>query len=153
MGFTLAAAIEHSNPETSITVSELLPAVVKWNREHLGHLAGMPLENPRVTIKIEDVMETIGDDKSVWDIILLDVDNGPDGLTQKSNDRLYTGEGLKKIFHALCSRGVLGVWSSKEDTAFTHRLTKSGFCVDARSVKARESGKNSRHTIWLAQKP
>ncbi len=153
MGYTLAAAIESTGVDSSITVSELIPAVVKWNREHLGHLAGMPLNNPRVNVKIEDVVKTIGKEKSAWDIILLDVDNGPDGLTQKGNDRLYSISGLKKSFFALRAKGILGIWSAKGDTAFTKRLEKTGFKVDIKAVKARKSEKKLKHTIWLAEKP
>jgi spermidine synthase len=153
MGYTLAAAIEHTGLDSSITVSELIPAVVTWNREHLGHLAGMPLNNPKINVKIEDVAKTIGKEKSAWDIILLDVDNGPDGLTQKSNDRLYSISGLKKSFFALRPKGILGIWSSKGDATFSKRLEKSGFKVDIKAVKARKSEKKLKHTIWLAEKP
>ncbi len=153
MGYTLAAALKSTGSDSSITVSELIPAIVKWNKEHLGHLAGMPLNDPRVMVKIEDVAKTIGKIESAWDIILLDVDNGPDGLTQKTNDRLYSITGLKKSFFALRPKGILGIWSAKGDAAFTTRLEKSGFNVDIKAVKARKSGKKLKHTIWLAEKP
>ena len=153
MGYTLSAAIKHSKQDTLITVSELMPAVVKWNKEHLGHLTGMPLDNPRVTIKTEDVAKTIGTQESVWDVILLDVDNGPEGLTRKANDRLYSKTGLQKIFFALCPEGILGIWSSSDNEAFTHRLKKSGFQVQTKSIRARKSNKSSKHTIWIAEKP
>jgi len=153
MGFTLAAALEQSKPNTRIIVSELIPAVVKWNREHLGHLAGLPLSDPRVSVKEEDVAKIIRTEKSAWDAIILDVDNGPEGLTRKANDRLYTGSGLKTSFFALCPGGILAVWSSRTDEAFTRRLTQCGFATEAITVRARKSGKGSRHTIWLAKKP
>jgi spermidine synthase len=153
MGFTLSAALEHSRADSLILVSELIPAVVRWNREHLGHLAGMPLDDPRVSVKIEDVAKTIKDEKFAWDAILLDVDNGPEGLTQKANDRLYSESGLKTSFLALCPGGILAVWSSKADDAFTRRLNHCGFKTQVVSVRARKPGKGSRHTIWLAQKP
>jgi spermidine synthase len=153
MGYTLAAALEQSGPDTRILVSELIPAVVKWNREHLGHLAGMPLEDPRVRVEKEDVVKTIGKGKSVWDAILLDVDNGPAGLTRKANDRLYGKSGLKASFDALRPGGILAVWSSAVDEAFTRRLKLAGFKTEIVSVRARKSGKGSRHTIWLGMKP
>ena len=153
MGYTLAAALEQSEPDTLITVSELIPAVVRWNREHLGHLAGMPLDDPRVSVEEEDVAETISKRKSVWDAILLDVDNGPDGLTRKANDRLYGRSGLKTSFYALCPGGILAVWSSGADEAFTRRLKQCGFQTETVTVPARKSGKGGRHTIWLAGKP
>lgn len=153
MGFTLAAALEQSKPDTRITVSELIPAVVRWNREHLGHLAGMPLDDPRVSVKEEDVAKTIGEKEFAWDAILLDVDNGPEGLTRKTNDRLYSKSGLKKSFFALCPKGILAVWSARENEAFTRRLNQCGFQTQTITVRARTSKKGSRHTIWLAKKP
>jgi len=153
MGFTLAAALGLSKPDTRITVSELIPAVVRWNREHLGHLAGRPLDDPRVSVAQEDVAETIRKRKSAWDAILLDVDNGPAGLTRKSNDRLYAKSGLLAARSALRPGGVLAVWSAGADEAFTGRLKQSGFQAETAAVRARKPGKGARHTIWLAAKP
>ena len=153
MGFTLAAALGQSGPDTRITVSELIPAVVRWNRKHLGHLAGMPLDDLRVSIAEEDVGETISKMKSAWDAILLDVDNGPAGLTRKANDRLYGRSGLKAALVALRPGGVLAVWSSGADEAFTRRLKQCGFQTETITVRARKPGKGARHTIWLAGKP
>lgn len=153
MGYTLAAALEESGSDTRIHVSELIPAVVRWNRDHLGHLAGRPLDDSRVRVEEEDVVKTIGKRKAVWDAILLDVDNGPAGLTRESNDRLYGTLGLKSSFNALKPGGVLAVWSSAVDGAFTQRLKRVGFKTEIVSVRARKSGKGSRHTIWLGVKP
>ncbi len=153
MGYTLAAALEQSGPETRITVSELIPAVVQWNREYLGHLAQKPLDDSRVSIREEDVAKIIKEKESVWDAILLDVDNGPAGLTRKANDHLYSESGLRASFNALRSGGIMAVWSSAVDEAFTRRLKKCGFKAEIRTVRARKSGKGSRHTIWFASKP
>ncbi len=153
MGYTLAAALEKSGPDTRITVSELIPAVVRWNREHLGHLTGMPLHDPRVSVIEEDVAITIGRKKSAWHAILLDVDNGPDGLTRKANDRLYSRSGLKASFAALRPGGILAVWSSEVDRAFARRLKQCGFQTETKTVDARKTGKGGRRTIWLAAKP
>ena len=153
MGYTLAAALENSEPNTRITVSELIPAVVRWNRESLGHLAGMPLDDSRVSVEEEDVGETIRKRKFIWDAILLDVDNGPDGLARKANDRLYGRAGLRASFSALRPGGILAVWSSGSDEAFTRRLKQCGFQTETITVRARKSGKGGRHIIWLAGKP
>ena len=153
MGYTLAAALDQSRTDTHITVSELIPAVIKWNMEHLGHLAGKPLEDPRVFVENKDVVNIIGGKKSFWDAILLDVDNGPAGLTRKENNRLYNMSGLKMSYRVLCPGGILAIWSSKEDAAFTHRLKQCGFQTQIKTVRARKTGKGSRHTIWLALKP
>ncbi len=151
MGYTLAAALEQSELDTLITVSELIPAVVRWNREHLGHLAGRPLDDPRVSVEEEDVVEIIRKRKSVWDAILLDVDNGPEGLTRKANDRLYGISGLKTSFLALRPGGIFAVWSCVGDEAFTRRLKQCGFQTKTVTVRARKPGKGGRHTIWLAE--
>ena len=153
MGYTLAAALQHSDDDSHITVAELIPAVVRWNRQHLGHLTGEPLNDPRVSIQEEDVAQTIKRKKSAWDAILLDVDNGPDGLTQKANDRLYSIAGLKNSFAALRPGGILAVWSSGPNEPFTRRLKQCQFQTETITVRAHKPGKGARHTIWLAGKP
>ncbi len=153
MGYTLAAALGQSEPDTLITISELIPAVVRWNREHLGHLAGMPLDDPRVSVEEEDVGEIIRKRKSAWDAILLDVDNAPEGLIRKANARLYCRSGLKTSFSALRPGGILAIWSSGADEAFTRRLKQCGFQTETVIVRARKGGKGARHTIWIAGKP
>ena len=153
MGYTLAAALEQFEKDTLITVAELIPAVVRWNQQHLGHLTGKPLDDPRVSIQEEDVAKAIRREKSAWDAILLDVDNGPDGLTQKANDRLYNIAGLKISFAALRPGGILAVWSSGPDEAFTSRLKRCQFQTETITVRAHKPGKGARHTIWLAKKP
>ena len=153
MGYTLAATLEQAGSDAQILVAELIPAVIKWNREYLGHLAGSPLEDPRVRVVEEDVVKTIGKQRSAWDAILLDVDNGPAGLTRKANDRLYSNIGLKASFDALKPGGILAVWSSAVDEAFTRQMKRAGFETKTVSVRARKSGKGSKHTIWLGRKP
>lgn len=152
MGYTLAAALQHSGDDSLITVAELIPAVIRWNREHLGHLAGNPLADGRVFVRQEDVAKTITREKSIWDAIILDVDNGPDGLTRKVNDRLYGLSGLKNAFLALRNGGVLSIWSSGTDEQFTSRLKQCRFQTEIVTVRARKPGKGARHTIWLATK-
>ncbi len=152
MGYTLSATLKTLQKDSSVTVSELIPAVVRWNREYLGHLAGDPLDDNRVSMEEQDVIETIESKKSTWDAILLDVDNGPDGLTRKTNDRIYGISGLKASFSALRPGGILSIWSSGSDEGFTRRLKQCGFQTETVTVRARKPGKGSRHTIWLAQK-
>jgi len=152
MGYTLAAALAQSDSDTLITLSELIPAVVRWNRQHLGHLAGMPLDDPRVSVKEEDVGETIYNSNSTWDAIVLDVDNGPDGLTRESNNCLYSKSGLIRAFCALREGGILSVWSSGADDDFTRRLKECGFQTKSVTVRACKNQKGSKHTIWLAKK-
>lgn len=152
MGYTLGAALRNSGPDTNITVSELVPAVIKWNHEYIGHLAGYPLDDPRVSVQQEDVAITIRSKRDAWDAILLDVDNGPDGLTREVNNQLYGMQGLRDSLSALRSGGILAVWSYTPDKVFTRRLSKCGFHPEEFTVRAHKPGKGSRHTIWLATK-
>lgn len=153
MGFTLAQALALSTPNTKILVAELIPEMISWNIHHLGHLAGRPLQDPRVESKVTDVTDIIKKSKATWDAILLDVDNGPAGLTRDSNNRLYSRSGLKASFSALTPGGVLGIWSAENDPAFTRTLKKCAFLAQAVPVRARHTGKGGRHTIWIAEKP
>ncbi len=149
MGFTLRAALTHLGDTAEVVVAELVPAVVQWNRTYLADLAGRPLDDPRVTVRESDVRLVIKEKTAVYDAILLDVDNGPDGLTHAGNDRLYTHGGLAAAKVALKPGGILAVWSAEPDTSFTKRLRGSGFKVEEVTARARGT-KGRRHTIWLA---
>lgn len=152
MGYTLSAALRDSGPDTRITVSELVPAVIQWNHTYLGHLAGFPLNDTRVSVQQGDVAQLIKDRKKAWSAIILDVDNGPDGLSREINNQLYGIKGLRGSFSALKPGGILAVWSYTADKGFTQRLIKCGFHVEVVTVRAHKPGKGSRHTIWLATK-
>ncbi len=150
MGFTLASALKHSSPDTRVTVSELMSAVVRWNKKYLGVCAGFPLQDKRVSILEQDVGKVMTEHKNSFDAIMLDVDNGPDGFTRDSNDSLYGLQGLNNAYEALKPGGVLTVWSAAPDSAFTQRMMKVGFEVEQQLVKghpAQTSG--PRHTIWI----
>lgn len=151
MGFTLAAALRVVAPTATVTVAELVPAVVEWNRGPLGDCAGQPLNDARTHVHVGDVAELLAS-PGQFDVILLDVDNGPEGLTHNDNNRLYSLEGLAASFKALRPGGMLAIWSAGPDQLFTIRLKKSGFRVQMRTVRARP-GKGSHHIIWLAQRP
>jgi len=151
MGFTLAAALRHIGDQGRVVVAELLPAVVAWNRGPLGERAGHPLEDPRVTVQEGDVARVIKAGQQAYDAILLDVDNGPEGLTRKENDWLYSMNGLNAAYAALRPHGVLAVWSAGPDQDFLLRLRKVGFEVDEVRVRAHGS-KGARHIIWFARR-
>jgi len=152
MGFTLRAALDNLGPQARVTVGELVPAVIAWARGPMAHLSGECLKDPRLTVREGDVAELIGSAERVFDAILLDVDNGPEGLSRPANDRLYDPAGLTAARHALAPGGILAVWSSAPDRDFTRRLIKAGFKVE--EVPVRATGKRgARHVIWLATKP
>ncbi|AJC81904.1 SAM-dependent methyltransferase protein (plasmid) [Rhizobium etli bv. phaseoli str. IE4803] len=153
MGFTLRAALTVLPDEAGVIVAELVPAVVAWARGPMAEVFKGCLDDPRVGIHQGDVGEAIRAGKSAYDAILLDVDNGPDGLTRKSNDRLYDFNGLRAARDALRPGGVLAVWSSGPDPDFTRRLKDSGFSVEAVNTRANGKRGGARHVIWLAIKP
>ena len=150
MGYTTAAALHRLRADGKLVVAELVPAVVKWNRGPLADLAGRPLENDRVTVRELDVAQILKAERRAYDAILLDVDNGPEGLTRKGNDWLYSRAGLDAAFAGLRPAGVLAVWSSGPDRGFTQRLLAAGFAVDEVQVRSRDARRGARHTIWLA---
>ena len=153
MGFTLRAALAVLGPEARIVVAELVPAVIKWAKGPMADIFGDSLKDPRARILGADVIEVIGSHSSAFDAILLDVDNGPEGLIRKANDALYDLQGLKAIRRALRPGGVLAVWSSGPNGAFSKRLDAAGFDVNEVAVRATAKGSGARHVIWFAAKP
>jgi spermidine synthase len=151
MGFTLRAALAVLPEKARITVAELVPAVVAWAKGPMAEVFKGCLDDPRVEIHVGDVAELIRSKKTAYDAILLDVDNGPDGLTRASNDRLYNGAGLRAAREALTPGGVLAVWSAHPDDGFTRRVRDGGFATEV--VHTRANGKRgAKHVIWLGEK-
>jgi spermidine synthase len=151
MGFTLAAALREVGDQAQVVVAELIRAVVAWNRGPLGEQAGHPLQDARVTVREGDVAGLIKAAQHAYDAILLDVDNGPEGLTRKENDWLYGISGLNAAYAALRPQGLLAVWSAGPDQDFLQRLRKVGFAVEEARVRAHGS-RGARYTIWFARR-
>ena len=153
MGFTLRAALVALGPDARIVVAELVPAVVAWARGPMAEVFGTSLTDPRIGIREADVGEVIRSNAAGFDAILLDVDNGPEGLTRKANDALYDLKGLGGARAALRPGGVLAVWSSGPNPKFTWRLRKAGFEVEEVRARANGSRGGARHVIWIATRP
>ncbi len=153
MGFTLRAALAVLPETARITVAELVPEVIAWARGPMAPIFGDSLTDPRVSIEQADVARLLRGSQALYDAILLDVDNGPDGLTRQANDGLYSAAGLKAARTVLRPGGILAVWSSSPDAAFTRRLGQGGFVVEEVTARARGKRGGARHTIWLASKP
>jgi spermidine synthase len=149
MGFTLRAALAELPPDAAVLVAELVPAVIAWARGPMTELLAGCLDDPRVEVREADVADLIGASRGAYDAILLDVDNGPDGLSRSANDRLYGMPGLSAARTALKPGGVLAVWSAHPDRGFTARLRQSGFEVEEVHTRARGK-RGARHVIWLA---
>jgi spermidine synthase len=152
MGFTLRAALGVFGSKAQIVQAELVPAVVAWARGPMAEIFGDSLGDPRVNIREGDVAEIIRSHRGAFDAILLDVDNGPEGLTRKGNDALYSSAGLKAAHTALQPGGVLAVWSSGPNPAFAKRLRSAGFDVNEVNIRATGRGGGARHIIWIATK-
>jgi spermidine synthase len=153
MGFTLRAALAVLGTEARITVAELVPAVIAWARGPMADIFGDSLDDPRVSIQAADVADAIQSRPSAFDAVLLDVDNGPEGLIRKANDGLYDAKGLKAIRRALRPGGVLAVWSSGPHPQFSKRLRDAGFDVNEVGVRATTKRSGAHHIIWFATKP
>ncbi|PAX08171.1 spermidine synthase [Sphingomonas lenta] len=153
MGFTLRAALAVLGPKARVIVAELVPEIVEWARGPMAALTAGCLDDPRVALEMADVADVIAAAPGAYDAILLDVDNGPDGLVRADNDRLYSPAGLAAAWRALTPGGVLAVWSAAPDSAFTKRLARAGFAVEEEAVRARGNGKGPRHVIWFARRP
>lgn len=150
MGFTLRAALDVVSPDAVVVVSELMPAVVEWNRGPLGPLAAHPLEDPRVRLDIRDVRETLRANRAGFDAVLLDVDNGPDAFSATTNASLYNDEGIAAARSALKPGGTLAVWSVRDDRAFVARLKRAGFQVTVEPARGRK-GRGAHHTVFVAK--
>ena len=152
MGFTLRAALAELPAAGSVVVAELVPEIIAWARGPMAELTAGGLEDGRVTVVEDDVAAVIASARGSYDAILLDVDNGPDGLTRAANDGLYSPSGLAAAKAALAPGGILAIWSAAADPAFTRRLSAAGLATEDVKVRARSNGKGAQHTIWLAEK-
>ncbi|MFM2301483.1 MAG: hypothetical protein RLZZ84_1219 [Pseudomonadota bacterium] len=165
MGFTLRAALAVLDDDAAVTVAEIVPEIIDWAHGPMRQLTAGCLDDPRVVLVKDDVAMLIDAARAGYDAILLDVDNGPDGLTRRDNDDLYEPGGLNAVMTALRSGGILAVWSAEPDPAFARRLVDAGFAVDEVIVRegAKDCPENAaknaaddagpNHIIWFAQKP
>ncbi len=152
MGFTLRAVLGRMPTDARVTVAELVPGIIEWARGPMAKVAAGCLDDPRVTVTMGDVGDVMAATPGVYDAILLDVDNGPDGLTRDANDGLYSKAGLVTARNALRANGILAIWSAAPDPQFGRLLERSGFSVETVKVRARENGKGAAHVIWFAKK-
>ncbi len=155
-GFTLRAALDSLPPGARVEVAEILGPVIGWNKTKLANLAGRPLEDPRVELVEKDVAGVLKSAKSTYDAILLDVDNGPEPLSQQANKALYSPRGLAQAHRALARGGIFSVWSVSQDEAFRGRLAAAGFAVEVHRAPAFASltgaARGKMHVIYVGRK-
>lgn len=152
MGYTLRAVLGQLGSQARVAVVELVPGIIAWARGPMAAVTDGCLDDPRLTLTMGDVAATIGQATSLFDAILLDVDNGPDGLTRAANDSIYSPHGLANARTALRPGGILAIWSAAPDNKFARLLERTGFTVETVKVRARETGKGATHVIWFATK-
>ncbi|MFK4872951.1 spermidine synthase [Novosphingobium sp. ZW T3_23] len=153
MGFTLRAALAMLGDDAGIVVAEIVPEILAWARGPMQEFTGGCLDDPRVHVVDEDVALLIASAQDAYDAILLDVDNGPEGLTRRNNDGLYSVAGLQRAMRALRPGGILAIWSACPEPAFTQRLRDGGYQVTETTVRAEAENKGLHHLIWFARKP
>jgi spermidine synthase len=152
LGYTLRETLELLGPEAKVVVAELLPEVVRWNREYLGQLTGHPLRDGRVVVETRDVQAVMRESEGVFDAIMLDVDNGPNAMTHGENAKLYGGEGIRQAMRALRKDGCLAIWSVTVDPAFEKRLRREGLHVRRFRVRAYKGSKSRSRCVWVASR-
>jgi spermidine synthase len=152
-GYTLAAALTRLGAQAAVTVAEIAPAVVRWNRGVLAELSGKPLDDARVEVLETDICALFRAHEQRFDAILLDVDNGPRAVARASNGWLYTPAGLAAIRATLAPGGALAVWSAGPELGFSDRLRDAGFLVVLHRTPARAGRTRARHWIWLGRCP
>ncbi len=154
MGFTLRALLDRIAADAVVEVVELFECVVRWNHGVLGDHAEQPLNDPRVTVTVDDFVAYLAHDRRTYDLILIDIDNGPEAFTVAANERLYAASGLTQVYRALTPGGVLVLWSAFRDPRFERRLRRAGFSARSVTVRARAAaGKGARHTVFIAERP
>jgi len=154
LGFTLKGLLEKSGPGAKVQVAEIIPEVIEWNRNLLSDLNGALLKDSRVEVLQRDVCEVIANAAPAqYDALLLDVDNGPTGMVQKQNSRLYSLKGLQQVARALKPGGCALFWSASADRAFAERLARAGFKSKTVLAPLYPGAKRSAVSIYIAGKP
>jgi spermidine synthase len=150
MGYTLRQALDMLNPRAQVVVGELMGAVIDWNKAFFGDLNGRPLADARVDLQTGDIVELISRSRSRFDAILLDIDNGPDAMTDLGNRRLYGREGLQACRRALRNQGCLAVWSAEPSKKFEQLLISCNFHLRRYRVSAYRGSKSPSRFVWVA---
>ncbi|MFI5357850.1 MAG: spermine synthase [Opitutales bacterium] len=153
LGFTLQSVLAGAGPHTTVCVAELIPEVIAWNRTHLAGLNGTLLDDPRVTVVAANVCDILGQAAAgLYDVILLDIDNGPTAMVHAGNARLYDRRGIERIVAALKPGGRVAIWSAKADSAFSDRLFAAGLMVQPVPAKRHVAARHNSYIIYVADK-
>jgi len=152
MGLTLKAVLDALPTGAEVVVAEFNPAVVRWCSGPLADLTLRAVEDPRVTVIVDDVAYLVGQaaeaNAQKFDAIIIDLYEGPHAKTDAMNDPFYGSRALKTTADALTAAGIFAIWGENPDEAFEKRLTTAGFTLD----RQRPGRGGLRHVVYVAQK-
>ena len=151
LGFTLRSVLASTGPNVVVELIELLPEIVSWNREYLNSLNGELLDDPRLEIHTTDVVGYVRKaERARYDVILLDVDNGPVAMVAETNVSLYSNTGLRWLRGSLKPEGRAVFWSAGPDLRFEDRLKRAGFRVSKVPAKVHAGSKRAAYLLYVA---
>lgn len=151
LGFTLRSVLASTGPNVAVELIELLPEIVSWNREYLKSLNGELLDDPRLEIHTTDVVGYVRKaERARYDVILLDVDNGPVAMVSETNVSLYSNTGLRWLRGSLKPEGRAVFWSAGPDLRFEDRLKRAGFRVSKVPAKVHAGSKRAAYLLYVA---
>jgi len=148
LGFTLRSALQHLGEDAEVVVAELLAEVIAWNANPDYHISVDAMRDPRVRVVHDDVSNVLEKSVGGFDAIMLDTDNGPDGMLMSENARLYEARGIQRTIAALRTGGTIVYWSVGEDPRFLHALEYAGLTVRTIQVRAHDSA-GPMHTLYI----
>jgi spermidine synthase len=149
LGFTLRAALRHLREDAEIVVAELLAEVIAWNADPRYGLSVDAMRDPRVRVLHDDVVDVLRVNPATFDAIMLDTDNGPEGMLMSENAPLYTTRGIGVTVAALRAGGSIVYWSVGDDPEFAGTLRDSGLAVRTLHVRAHDTA-GPMHTLYMA---
>ena len=152
LGYTLRMVLNFLDDGAEVVVSEIVPDIVHWNRRYLGHLAGNPLDDPRVEVRVEDVRHTLENGHGTYDVVLMDTDNGPDHLVRTENGDIYRECGIRAVERALTAEGIAAFWSSKPSPPFEKRLDALPWTWRCDTVALTGGRVDAFHHVYLASR-
>lgn len=151
LGFTLRAALLNLPSDAEVVVAELMAEVIAWNADPSFDLSAEAMRDPRVTVVHDDVVNVLRANPAGFDAIMLDTDNGPEGMIMSENSRLYAARGIALTTAALRGPGIIAYWSVGDDPGFAAALTRSGLALQTLRVRAHNTA-GPMHTIFVAHR-
>ena len=149
LGFTMRAALRALRDDAEVLVAELLAEVIEWNANPAYELSAQAMRDPRTRIVHDDIVNVLSANAGGFDAIMLDTDNGPDGMLMSENARLYAMRGIATTVSALRPGGTIAYWSVADDPKFLDMLRRSRLAVETLRVRAHDTA-GPMHTLYVA---